>query len=90
VSQQPEDKPVLIECGASVSTGGKVQLKKYELSSDYHFHLSGKWAMPPGMTEEDAETFRYEQVLRLRRELEPLAQAEVDDLMEQKSNLEGY
>lgn len=84
-----EDKPQLIECGASVSSGGKVQLKKYELSADYHFHLSGKWAMPPGWSEEDAEAFRHEQVLRLRRELEPIAQAEIDDLLDQKASLTG-
>lgn len=82
-----EDKPVLIEAGASVSTGGKVQLKKFELSADYHFHLSGKWAMPPGWTEAQAEEFRHEQVLRLRKELEPIAQSEIDDLLEQKANL---
>lgn len=78
------DKPVLIETGASVSTGGKVQIKKYELSADYHFSLNAKWAIPPGMSEDEAETFRHEQVLRLKKELEPLAQAEVDDLLEQK------
>lgn len=81
------DKPVLIEAGASVSTGGKIQLKKYEISSDYHFHLSGKWSIPPGWTEQQAEEFRHEQVLRLRKELEPIAQSEVDDLLEQKANL---
>lgn len=82
-----DDKPKLIEAGASVSTGGKLQLKKYELSADYHFHLSGKWAMPPGWSEDEAEAFRHEQVLRLRRELEPIAQAEIDDLLEQKASL---
>lgn len=81
-------EPQLIECGASVSTGGKVQLKKYELSADYHLNLSSKWSMPPGMTEEDAEAFRHEQILRLKKELEPLAQAEVDDLLDQKSEWE--
>lgn len=80
-------QPVLIETGASVSTGGKLQLKKFELSADYHFHLSGKWSVPEEWTEEQAEEFRHEQALRLRRELEPLAQAEIDDLLEQKSNL---
>jgi hypothetical protein len=82
-----EEKPVLIEAGASASTGGKVQLKKFELSADYHFHLSGKWTIPPDWDEDKAQQFRHEQVLRLRRELEPLAQAEIDDLMEQKANL---
>lgn len=79
-----KEKPQLIECGVSVSTGGKVQLKKFELSADYHLSLSSKWTMPPGMTEDEAEQFRYEQVLRLRNELEPLAQSEVDDLLSQK------
>jgi len=91
MSHDPEElgkaaKPELIECGASVSSGGKVQLKKFELSADYHFTVSGKWAMPPGMTEQEAEEFRYEQIMRLRQELEPIAQAEIDDLMEQKYN----
>lgn len=80
-------KPELIECGASVSTGGKLQLKKFELSADYHFHLSGKWTMPEGMTEQEAEEFRHEQIMRLRQELEPIAQAEIDDLLDQKANL---
>lgn len=81
-------QPRLIEVGCSVSTGGKIQLKRYELSSDYHFHLSGKWSVPEGMTEDDAEAFRHEQALRLRRELEPLAQAEIDDLLDQKASFE--
>lgn len=79
-------EPVLIETGASVSTGGKVQLKKFELSADYHFSLNGKWAVPPSWTEGQAEEFRHEMVLRLKKELEPLAQAEVDDLLEQKQS----
>lgn len=83
------EKPTLIEAGASVSTGGKIQVKKYEIQSDYHFTLSGKWSMPPGMTDEEAEVFRHEQVLRLRRELDPIAQSEVDDLFEQKHNMGG-
>lgn len=81
------DKPELIEAGASVSMGGKIQLKKYEISTDYHFHISGKWSMPEGMTDSDAEKFRYEQVLRLRQELEPIVQSEIDDLFQQKADL---
>ena len=81
------DQPRIIEVGASVSTGGKIQLKKYELSADYFFNLNAKWAIPEGMSEEDAESFRYEQVLRMRKELEPIAQQEIDDLMEQKADL---
>jgi hypothetical protein len=42
-----KSSPRLIETGASVSTGGKVQIKKYELSADYHLSLNGKWSIPP-------------------------------------------
>ena len=84
-----EDKPVLLEVGVSVSTGGKVQLKKYELSSDYHLSVNGKWKVPSDWSDEEAEEFRNEQILRLRSELEPIAQAEVDELLEQKANLSG-
>lgn len=83
-----KDQPQVIEVGVSVSTGGKVQLKKYELSADYHFHLSGKWSIPEGWTDQEAEVFRYEQLLRLRQEIEPIAQSEIDDLMEQKADLQ--
>jgi hypothetical protein len=38
------------------------------------------------MTQDEAEAFRHEQILRLKKELEPLAQAEVDDLLEQKNS----
>ncbi len=86
-SKTEHDKPKLIECGASVSTGGKVQLKKFELSADYHYHVSGKWSMPEGWTEEQAEEFRHEQCLRLRKELEPIAQSELDDLLQQKTDI---
>lgn len=78
------DEPRIIETGCSVSTGGKVQIKKYELSADYHLSVNAKWAIPDGWTDEEASAFRHEKVLQLKQELEPLAQAEVDDLLEQK------
>lgn len=81
-----KEAPRLIETGASVSTGGKVQIKKYELSADYHLSVNAKWSVPPDMTESEAEAFRHEQILRLKKELEPLAQSEVDDLLEQKNS----
>lgn len=84
-----DNKPRIIEVGASVSSGGKVQLKKYELSADYFFNLNAKWEIPTGMSDEEAEAFRYEQLLRMRKEIEPIAQAEIDDLMEQKADLMG-
>jgi hypothetical protein len=84
-----DETPRLIEVGVSVSNGGKIQLKKFEFSSDYHFHLSGKWTAPEDWTDQQAEEFRHEQVLRLKAELEPIVQEEIDDLLEQKRDMEG-
>lgn len=81
-----KSKPTLMEVGVSVSTGGKIQIKKYEVNCDYHFTLSGKWAVPEDMTEDQAADFRHEQILRLRQEIEPIAQEEVNDLMSQKND----
>jgi hypothetical protein len=82
--------PRLIECGASVSEGGRIQIKKYEFSSDYHFSLNAKWEMPDDMTDDEAAQFRHEQILRLKSELEGHVQAEVDNLLEQKEQFKDY
>lgn len=83
------EQPKLIEVSVSASTGGKMQLVKFEISSDFHFSMSGKWSIPENMSDEDAELFRNEQILRLRSEIESVAQAEVDALMEQKNGYIG-
>lgn len=72
----------------SVSVGGKVQLLKFELSSDYHVSLGGTWSVE-GMTDEEVEVARHAMLIKLREELEPVAQAELDDLFEQKKELNG-
>jgi hypothetical protein len=80
-------RPRLIEVGTSVSLGGKIQIKRYEVDSSYYFNTSGKWEIPEGYSEEEAESFRYEQMLRLKQELEAMAQTEVDALLAQKAAL---
>lgn len=79
-------EPVAKEVSVSVSYGGKVQLVKFELSSDYHVSVGGRWDVD-GMTEREAEAFRYEMIMKLKGELEPVIQAEIDDLFNQKHEL---
>ena len=45
------NSPRLIETGVSTSVGCKMQLVKYELSSDLYFNMSKKWEIPEDMTE---------------------------------------
>lgn len=79
-------EPVATEVSVSVSYGGKVQLIKFELSSDYHISIGGKWNVE-GLTEREAEAFRYEMLMKFKGELEPVVQAEIDDLFNQKAEL---
>jgi ribosomal protein S7 len=81
-----EAKPKEMTC--SVTVGGKVQLVKFELSSDYSVTLGGTWTVD-GLDEREVEALRHETLLKLREELEPVAQAELDDLFEQKKDLNG-
>ncbi len=81
-------KPTPKETTVSISYGGKVQLVKFELSSDYRAHIGGTWDVE-GMTDAEVEAFRYEKLLELKSELEPVIQAELDDLFQQKQELNG-
>lgn len=80
-------EPRCIEAGASVSIGGRVQLKKYELSQDYHVSLNAKYEIPEDWTDEQAENFRNDLVGKLRAEIEPHADAEVQALFDAKEEL---
>lgn len=76
------------EVSVSASVGGKVQVVKYEQTSDYHFSVGGRWAVPDFWTNDDCENFRQEQLWKLRKELEPFAQHEYDDLMDQREKIQ--
>jgi hypothetical protein len=82
-------EPKCIEVTASTSTGGRVQLVKFELSSDYHFSMTRRYSIPDDWTEDQVKEFNYEKTLELREQLEPIAQQEFDDLINQKKELNG-
>lgn len=79
-----KSKPILREISVSVSTGGKVQVVKYELSADYHYSVGGKWSIPEDWTDSEAEDFRQYQIKKLSDELEEPAQRVLDDLYRQR------
>lgn len=81
------DRPVLTEVSASASLGAKVQLVKFELNTDYHYSMSGKWSVPEDWTEDQCREFRRQKVQELKDELEPIAEKEFEDLMKQKEEI---
>lgn len=84
---EPLLKPKIIETSVSVSIGGKVQLRKYEIDSSYYFSQSAKWEMPGYWTDEQAGEFRTEKTAQIKAQLELVAQEEVDKLFEQRTEL---
>ena len=77
-------EPTPLEVTISSSVGGKVQIIKFEYSEDYHFSQSEKWSVPEDWTAEQVAELRKEKQARLDADLQELAQARVDQLIEQK------
>jgi len=82
-----EPKP--LEITVSSSTGGKVQIVKFEYSEDYHFSQSEKWSVPDGWSEDQIEDFKQLIQVRLDNTLSSLAQNKVNQLIEQRDELNG-
>lgn len=77
-------EPVCTEVNVSASIGGKMQIVQYEWSQDYHFSHSRKFSVPEDWTERQIQEFQQAETIKLRVELEPLAQAEVDEYQRQR------
>lgn len=75
--------PVLTEISIAASAGGKVQIIKYDLSSDYFVSESRKWSVPEDWTEEDVQEFTEARRDELRERIEKQAQIEFDERFEQ-------
>lgn len=80
-------EPQIIETGASISLDGKIQIKKFEISSGYYFGQSGKWAIPEGWTDKEAAEFREEKTKEMQESVEQFAQQEVNELFQAKGSL---
>jgi hypothetical protein len=82
-------KPTPLEITVSSSTGGKVQIVKFEYSEDYHFSQSEKWSIPEDWTTDQIEEFRGSVQDRLDNSLGNLAQIKVNELIEQRDAING-
>lgn len=80
-------EPACTEALVSVSVGGKVQIVKFEYSADFHYSMSRKYDIPEGWTEADVADFQKDKSIQLRGEVETLAEAEMNELLEQRENL---
>lgn len=76
--------PKPLEITVSSSIGGKVQIIKFEYSEDFHFSQSEKWSVPDDWGREAVAEFRKQKQAALDADLQELAQARVDELIEQK------
>lgn len=76
-------EPKLIEISASASAGGKVQIIKYDESSDYFVSLSQKYTIPDDWTAEEATEFQIAVQEELREHVDALAQIERDERFDQ-------
>lgn len=78
-----KEKPRLTEVSVASSAGGKVQIIKFDVSSDYFVSLSQKYEIPEGWSDEDALEFQVEKYNEIRAIVDAQAQNEFDERWEQ-------
>jgi hypothetical protein len=76
-----------IEASASVSVGGRIQIVKFEYSQDFHFSMNRKYEVPSDWSEDDVKNFQKEKCAELRAEVEVFASAELNDLINQRDEI---
>lgn len=89
MAEKAKSEPRCTEVVCSSSVGGKVQIVKFEYSADFHYSISRKYDVPKDWSEQDVSDFQLDKETQLRGELEPIAQAEVDELMKQRDEVGG-
>lgn len=72
------------EVRASYSVGGKIQVVDFKINSSYNFAASEVIELEDG---DDPDEVRDASVAKLKKVLDPLAQAEFEDLMKQRKRL---
>lgn len=77
------DQPKCLEVTVNASTGGKVTIVKFDLSSDYHFSQTARYSIPEDWSQEQVDKFVAEESLRLYEQVDGVAQPVLEDLMDQ-------
>ena len=78
-SPSADAAPKLLEVNASVSLNGKVQVKKFDINSGYHFGLSERYDVS-ALSEDETIAFEEEVLTKLYERIDPYAQTEFDKL----------
>jgi hypothetical protein len=82
-AERPASEPRLVQVSATGSVGGKVQIIKYDVSSDYFVSQSRTYEIPPDWSEQDAIEFQQRKYAEIRDLVDALGQAEFDERWDQ-------
>lgn len=61
-----------------------MEVIKFEYNPKFHYSFTRKYSIPEDWSEQDAKDFQASKAIDLREELEPLAQAEIDAIQEER------
>lgn len=81
--KSPSGEPKLLEVKVSASANGKVQVKKFDINSGYHFGLTETYDVS-SLTQEQADEFEETRTDELYERVDARAQAEFDRLWDQR------
>lgn len=84
-----KSEPQCTEVVCSASVGAKVQVVKFEYHPQFNFSMSRTYSVPKDWTERDVEDFQVSKEIELRGLIEPIAQAEVEELERQRDEHKG-
>ncbi len=87
MSKKMEPKCIEVDCSASV--GGTVQIVKFEYTAKFNYSMSRKYDVPKDWSEKDVNDFQVDKEVEIRGVLEALADAEVQELMKQRDEMNG-
>lgn len=82
-----KEEPVCTSVTASASVGGSVQIVKYEYTAKYDYFMSRTYDIPEGWSEQDVKDFQQDKSIQIRAQVEGLAEAEMEELLEQKKEM---
>jgi hypothetical protein len=89
MAAKAKSEPHCTEVVCSASVGAKVQVVKFEYNPSFNFFMSRTYSIPSDWTERDVEDFQVSKEIELRGILEPIAQAEVEELERQREEHSG-
>lgn len=75
-------KPVAKECEISVTTGGKIQIVKFNLANDFGITITERFDVPKDWSQEELDEWLLEKTSEIKGKVDHFAQQEQDALLE--------